>query len=279
MLGSFLRKKAGRNIKQSEGNVTDKMAAGNKPGKKKRAVLIPIIIIITLILLFGIFCLVMYLKTGSVFGTGRTDTVKTKDKNSTKDKNKDKNKDEDNGELFVGGNVTTEEITGADAQEYIDAATNFLDEYIALNPECAQLLLASGANDTMTFSAEQEVLAKSIEYSIKEAYSNGDSYYVTAVISNIDFAACVESAQAKIDDSMSAEEASAVILDELKGSTARKDFEIKIFMYREVVINNYEVDGTALKVYITSEFSNALLGGANEYYSNMLDEQYLEIKG
>ena len=241
----------------------------NSSSKKKK--LVPIIIIIAVLIVLicvAVIGIIMYKRTGSIFGIqiGKTETVSTE---------KSEKNDKDNSNKSAKAVL----VSGDEAKECTDVVKSFMDAYIGLDPYCAQYMLGSSADSVITFSDVQSELAQGIEYTLGDVYSYGDSYYVEAVITNKDFAVCAEEVNADIGDTASSDEISVEILNSLKTTDARREFNVQIYCYKEFQMFDAEITGSVMRVYMTMDFSNALLGGANEYFGDILDDSYLEIKG
>ena len=136
-----------------------------------------------------------------------------------------------------------------------EQVTKFLTAYQEQDTECGEYLKGNEDDSAVSFEGFQSILAKNITFEIDSVDVEDDYYVVTAIIENVDFGTVVENLANSNDLNIQTKED---ILQELEKCLQAKDapkreFEVPIRLDSE------------MKIEMTSELSNALLGGYTEY--------------
>lgn len=136
-----------------------------------------------------------------------------------------------------------------------EQVTAFLTAYQAKDVTSGKYLLDNGGGEIMEFEGFQAILAEPIKFEIKSAEVDKDYNIVDVVITNVDFGLVFEGLVNSDDLYIDTTEE---IIDELEKRLKAKDapmheFEISVKLDKEQ------------KIEMTSELSNALLGGYTQY--------------
>lgn len=148
-------------------------------------------------------------------------------------------------------------LTGCSSKEKEqckDNVASFLDSYQQKDSSCGEYLLGDEEDSDVEFNGFQSILAEPIKYEINSVEINDDNNIVNVTVTNVDFGKVVE----ELVNDTSLTNSSDSILAELEkrlGSDGAptKEFEVPIRLNKEY------------KIEMTSELSNALLGGYTEY--------------
>lgn len=148
------------------------------------------------------------------------------------------------------------------------AVESFLTLYQQRNGDAASLL-SSYQNDQISFDGFQGLFAEKITYSVKRVRKESDgSYVATANITNIDFKKIMEDVESRLPETGTEED----VLGMLKETIASDDCPMRTYPVEISVI----VAEDGCKLVMTGELSNALLGGYNEYLSELVGEMIYE---
>lgn len=133
--------------------------------------------------------------------------------------------------------------------------TKFLTAYQAQDAVCGEYLTGNEDDTAVNFEGFQSILAENITFEIDSVDVEEDYYVVTAIIENVDFGTVVENLANSNDLNI---ETTEDILQELEKrlqaeDAPKREFEVPIRLNNE------------MKIEMTSELSNALLGGYTEY--------------
>lgn len=137
-------------------------------------------------------------------------------------------------------------------QENVEA---FLTAYQAQDKACGKFLSGNYEEVSVEFEGFQAVLAESIKFEIESSEIDKDSNVINVVITNVDFGKVFEG-MASSDDFQS--NITEDIIIELEKRLQAEDAPVREF---EVAI---KLDKEQ-KIEMTSELSNALLGGYTQY--------------
>lgn len=148
-------------------------------------------------------------------------------------------------------------LTGCSSREKEQCKENvaaFLDSYQQKDSSCGEYLLGDEEDSDVEFNGFQSILAEPIKYEINSVEINDDNNIVNVTVTNVDFGKVVE----ELVNDTSLTNSSDSILAELEkrlssDDAPTKEFEVPIRLNKEY------------KIEMTSELSNALLGGYTEY--------------
>lgn len=156
--------------------------------------------------------------------------------------------------IMLGAMVLTG-CTGKEKKQCKEQVTKFLNAYQQQDVMCGKYLVKKGVDTEIKFEGFQSILAESVTFEIKSAKVNDDSVTVNVVIKNVDFGKVFESLAKSNDVKM---ETTADVIVELTKRLQDKNAPTREF---EVPIKLDEKH----KIQMTSELSNALLGGYTQY--------------
>ena len=130
----------------------------------------------------------------------------------------------------------------------------FLEAYQTKDTTCGKYLSGSEKDANVEFEGFQSALADSITFKIKSVEENKESNIVNVVITNVDFKAVFEDL---VNDDLKVDSTESVVL-ELEKRLQADDAPMREF---EVPVKLNEDQ----KIEMSSELSNALLGGYTQY--------------
>lgn len=156
------------------------------------------------------------------------------------------------------GLISTVLLSGCSSKEKEqckEQVTGFLTAYQAQDSECGKYLAGSEGDGTINFEGFQGVLAESIIFEVESVEIEDEYHVVNTIITNVDFGTVVEELANSEELNMETKEDILLELENrLKAEDApEREFEVPIRLDKE------------MKVEMTSELSNALLGGYIEY--------------
>lgn len=141
------------------------------------------------------------------------------------------------------------------------AVWQFLTLYQAQDSS-AGAYIADRMDEEMEFNGFQSVLADRLSFEIQKSKKEDENYIVSVLINNVDFQAAFEELSQEINLSSVTE---SEILEQLKAKLQSENAEMKEFEV-DVPVRK---DGEGYKLVLTSELSNALFGGYNEYLTSL----------
>lgn len=161
----------------------------------------------------------------------------------------------------TGSGGTEKKLSKEEQEACVEIAGDFLSRYQKMDSSVAELLYM-GDGEELSFDGYQGAFAEQIEYEIGDFKQNGANAWVEVQISNADFKAAFESAV----ETAGEENGEQAILDAFSAILAseecpRREFECTLYLAS---------DAGAWKVFMDSSLSNALTGGATEYFSEYL---------
>lgn len=136
---------------------------------------------------------------------------------------------------------------------------DFLTAYQSLDNSAGEYL--ANWTEEVQFNGVQALLAKQMTFSVEKAKMKDGGYLVMTEISTIDFKATFESVATSVNEAASEE----TILDKLYDALESESPQIRTFSVN-IPVQKYDEE---YKVELTSELSNALFGGYNEYLSEL----------
>lgn len=140
----------------------------------------------------------------------------------------------------------------------------FLTLYQSTDSSAGTYLVGRDNNIELQFVGIQALLAKKMTFLIDESKKTDDGYLVKVRINSVDFKAVFESIVKKLSENTPED----VILEELYNALEDNSAEI-----REFIINiPVQKIGEEYRILLTSELSNALFGGYNEYLTELIGE-------
>lgn len=142
-----------------------------------------------------------------------------------------------------------------------ETVSAFISAYQAQDPTCGEYLVGNEEGEAVTFEGFQSILAAPLSFEIKSVDSEEDSYTVNVVITNVDFGATLESMEEDSFEPASSEE----LLRELENRLQAEDAATRSFEVSVPVTQDQKIE-------MTSQLSNALLGGYTEYISDLTME-------
>lgn len=136
-----------------------------------------------------------------------------------------------------------------------DTVELFLTAYQKKDTKCGEYLSDNEGEETVKFQGIQGIMAESITFQTESVDMGDKVNTVNVVIKNKDFSQVVEKIiQKKKDEILSSEDVKNIIIENLKQKDApSRKFKVPIKLDKEG------------KIHMTSELSNALLGGYPEY--------------
>lgn len=135
-----------------------------------------------------------------------------------------------------------------------DVVTAFLTAYQLRDESCGKYLSLNNEDETVDFEGFQSILAESLEFKIVSVELSDDYNIVNVIISNVDFGKVVDELVNNEADNLASDD----ILRELEKKLQVQDAPLREF---EVPVKLNEEQ----KIEMTSELSNALLGGYTQY--------------
>ena len=160
--------------------------------------------------------------------------------------------------LCMVGLISTVLLSGCSSKEKEqceEQVMGFLTEYQAQNSECGKYLAGSEDDSTINFEGFQSILAESITFEIDSVKIEDEYNVVNTVIRNVDFGTVFEGLANS--EELNIETTEGIMLELEKRLEAEdapeREFEVPIRLDKE------------MKIEMTSELSNALLGGYTEY--------------
>lgn len=149
--------------------------------------------------------------------------------------------------------------------EEADMSQKAVQQFLALyqaRDSSAGSYIADRMDEEMEFNGFQAVLADRLSFEIQKSKKEDENYIVSVLIHNVDFQAAFEELSQEINVSSVTE---SEILEQLKAklqseSAKMKEFEVEVPVRK---------DGEEYKLILTSELSNALFGGYNEYLTSL----------
>lgn len=148
-------------------------------------------------------------------------------------------------------------LCGCTSQEKEQCKENvsaFLESYQAKDETCGKYLLENGKETGVEFEGFQAILAEPITFEIKSVETNKEYDIVNVVITNIDFKIIFEEL---VNDDLEIVSKENIVLELEKRLQAdeapMREFEVPVRLNKEK------------KIEMTSELSNALLGGYTQY--------------
>lgn len=149
--------------------------------------------------------------------------------------------------------------------EEADMSQKTVQQFLTLyqaQDSSAGAYIANRMDEEMEFKGFQSVLADRLSFEIQKSKKEDENYIVSVLIHNVDFQAAFEELSQEINVSSVTE---SEILEQLKAklqseSAKMKEFEVEVPVRK---------DGEEYKLILTSELSNALFGGYNEYLTSL----------
>ena len=160
--------------------------------------------------------------------------------------------------LGIVGLMGTMLLSGCSSKEKEqckEQVTEFLTAYQAQDSECGKYLAGSEDDSTINFEGFQSVLAESITFEIDSVKIEDEYNVVNTIIKNVDFGTVFEGLANTQE--LNVETTEDIMLELEKRLEAEdapeREFKVPIRLDKEI------------KIEMTSELSNALLGGYMEY--------------
>ena len=149
-------------------------------------------------------------------------------------------------------------INEKQCQEKVKA---FLMAYQKKDVTCGKYLAGNKEDETVQFRGFQAILAESIEFKIESAKKHEDYNIVNVVITNVDFGRVYDGLVSNGDLQVDTTEDIIIELEKRlqKEDAPMREFEVEIIMDKEE------------KIEMTSELSNALLGGYTQYIYELME--------
>lgn len=145
-----------------------------------------------------------------------------------------------------------------------NAADQFMQAYIQQDSAGCEQLLLNGGSEPVEFSEAQKVLSQTITYKILGSERvDSDAVAVNLEIENVDFSKIMEDITTDLQGELTESDIVAAIGETANQAENRKVYPCEVLVYC----------GEEEKIAITSNFSNALLGGFNEYLTFLLSEK------
>ena len=159
--------------------------------------------------------------------------------------------------IFMGGMILHKWKVHQDISQ--KTVEGFLNAYKETDGEtCGKLLYNNPSEKPIEFSNTQKLLGQGIEYKIKKVRDKKGYWEVETEIKNIDFVKTV----------LHFENADNVSIEDIDFEIKKENREEKNYKCKIVV----RKVGEEYKIVMTPEFSNALLGGINEYINTVMSE-------
>lgn len=157
--------------------------------------------------------------------------------------------------FIVLGVMVLSGCSGKEKEQCEKLVINFLNAYQQQEITCGEYLAQTGDDTEIKFEGFQSILAESITFEIESIKVKGDNSTVNVIIKNVDFGAVFDSLANSNDAKMeTTEDVIAELTKRLKDKNAPvREFEVPIKLDKKH------------KIQMTSELSNALLGGYTQY--------------
>lgn len=136
-------------------------------------------------------------------------------------------------------------------QEQVKA---FLTAYQEQDTTCGKYLSGNEDNESVEFKGFQAILAEPVKFQIKSAEVNKDYNIVKVIVTNVDFGKVFEEL---VNDDLQVETREAIVT-ELEKRLQAEDAPMREFEISVKLDKNQKIE-------MTSELSNALLGGYTQY--------------
>lgn len=137
----------------------------------------------------------------------------------------------------------------------------FMQAYVQQDAAVCEKLLLNGRADAVEFSGAQEALSKTITYKILGSrWIDDDVVAVSLEIENVCFSKIMENVMTNLQGELTENYIVTTIMATSSQPENRKVYPCEAIVYC----------GSEQKIQITSNFSNALLGGLNEYITSLL---------
>lgn len=162
-----------------------------------------------------------------------------------------------------------------EAEPLQSAVAAFLDAYARLDPAAGEYLLGSGQETALSYDGAAGIIAAGLSYTIGDAYSYGDAYYVETEITVPDFGAVYDALLEELGDrvaKMSGEEIGARFEKRLAEASDYADFSVPCYLYLQQPAPGSGAQEAVIRIAMGSEFSNAICGGAQAYFDRLLAE-------
>lgn len=141
-----------------------------------------------------------------------------------------------------------------DKEQCKENVSAFLESYQAKDETCGKYLLENEEETNVEFEGFQAVLAEPITFEIKSVETNKEYNVVNVVITNVDFKVVFEELVNDDLEIVSKENIALELEKRLQADDApMREFEVPVKLNEEQ------------KIEMTSELSNALLGGYTQY--------------
>ncbi len=148
-----------------------------------------------------------------------------------------------------------------------DNVQMFLEGYQSLDGSIGQYLANYNENE-IQFNGFQSILAQQMTFKIEKVEHSEAGYSVNVKISNVDFQVVFENIVEGYSINDTEENILTKLRDSLEDDSApKKDFDVEILIQQT---------GDIYEIILTSELSNALLGGYNEYLASLTGEMINE---
>lgn len=157
--------------------------------------------------------------------------------------------------VLVGCNTRDEDM------EIKKVTKDFLLGYQDLDEKIGQYLVGYDNDDIIKYNGFQAILARKMTFKIGKIEYIDNTYLVNLKINNVDFQVAFEEVLEELTIDDTEDDVIKKLSDRLEADFAkRKEFELSIPVQQ--VNDTY-------KIVLTSELSNALLGGYNEYLTTL----------
>lgn len=136
-----------------------------------------------------------------------------------------------------------------------EQVTKFLTAYQEQETTCGEYLAGNEDDGAVTFEGFQSVLSENISFEVDSVEVVDDFYEVSVVIENVDFGMVIEELANSNDLNIETTDGILMELEKrlLSDDSPKREFEVIIRLDKD------------MKIEMTSELSNALLGGYPEY--------------
>lgn len=144
---------------------------------------------------------------------------------------------------------------GKEKEKCKEQVAKFLNAYQQQDATCGKYLTKTGGDTEIKFEGFQSILAESLTFEIKSVKVDNNNAVVNVIIKNIDFGKVFENLAKSNDVKMdTTEDVITELTKRLKDKNAPvREFEVPIKLDKKH------------KIQMTSELSNALLGGYTQY--------------
>ncbi len=154
-----------------------------------------------------------------------------------------------------------EKLSREEKERCMAAGEEFLSRYQKEDPAASELLFL-GDRQELSFDGFQGIFARQMEYDIGSLKETKDRVLIQVEISNADFGKAFETALEEVGEGAAEAEILEAFANILESEDCpRREFECEMEMMLE--------DGE-WKVSVASQLSNALTGGATEYFSEYI---------